>query len=443
MDTRFESIRSDERMGLLAGLAAQHDARVWLVGGGLRDACMGRVVRDFDFALDAAVEELPRDFASRIGGKFFWLDRERRQSRVVTGRGEAAFTWDFAPVRGADILEDLALRDFTVNSLALPLGTGAPSLLDPLSGLSDIVSGVIRACGERTFDDDPLRLLRALRFASTLDFLIEEKTWKEIARSSHLLDRVAGERVRDELFLILEEPDIGASLERLRRSGLLSLVIPFDVNGTATAAAVRERISRAARVEAVAEDPERYFPAFGRRFADHLLLGVEGEVSVLSLVKLAAFLSGKDARHLITAACDRLRLGTRARTELLALCGSTNPFPSLPDVAREARALYRFFRDRAPAGPELLLLSLADKLVAPERAARLVSFYFTGYRSTDADLLLSGDQVMALLGIDPGPELGRRMESLREAESLGIATSEAEAREFLLKKQLTKEEPMG
>ena len=443
MDTRFENIRSDERIGLLAVLAGQYGTRAWLVGGGLRDSVMGRAVRDFDFALAGADLELPREFASRIGGKFFWLDRERRQSRVVTGRGEAAFTWDFAPVRGATILEDLALRDFTVNSLALPIGPGAPALLDPLNGLSDIVSGVIRACGERTFDDDPLRLLRALRFAATLDFHVEEQTWQEIERKSQLLDRVAGERIRDELFLILDEPGIGASLERLRRSGLLPLILPHDVNKLATASAVRERILRAARVEATAEELERSFPTFGRRFAERLLHCVEGKVSILSLVKLSAFLAGNDARQLTTAACDRLRLGSSARAELHTLCGASNPFPSLPDEEREGRALYRFFRDRAPAGPELLLLPLAENLVAPDRAARLVSFYFTGYRATDADLLLSGDQVMELLGIDPGPELGRRMESLREAESLGIAVTEEEAREFLLKKQLTKEEPMG
>ena len=107
------------------------------------------------------------------------------------------------------------------------------------------------------------------------------------------------------------------------------------------------------------------------------------------------------------------------------------------------RVLFRFFRDREPAGPELLVLPLANNAISPGLAVRLVSYYFHSYRPSEGDLLLTGNQVMALLGIGQGPELGRILETLREAEALGHVATEAEARDFLLKKQLTKEEPMG
>lgn len=430
MDNSFENILQDGSIRLLAGLAGSLSVRAWLVGGCLRDAVMGRPVHDYDFAIEGADEELPRAFAARIGGKFFWLDRERRQSRVVKGKGEESFSWDFAPIRGSDILEDLALRDFTVNSLALPLAAGMPSLLDPMGGLSDLESGVIRSCGPGAFDDDPLRLVRAVRFAATLGFGIEPGTRCGMGLKSQLLSRVAGERVRDELFLILSAPGIGASLETLRDADLLPLVLPC---AGCSPEELQDSIKRAARVEETAARLERYFPSHCRCFSDHLDGFVEGGVSVHSLVKLAGFLVGTGARTRIAEACDRLRLGTRARLELNTLCDCAAAFPSFPPQGREGRALYRFFRDRQPAGPELLLLPLSERRVNLELAARLVSYYFDGYRSTDSDLLLSGDQVMEILAIPPGPELGRRMERLREAESLGIVATEEDARAFIRK----------
>jgi poly(A) polymerase len=141
MDTTFEIIHADERIRLLATLAEQFDVQVFLVGGCLRDVVMGRPIQDYDFALSGADEDLPVEFASRSGGRFFWLDRERCQARVVTGRGGNAFTFDFAPIRGTSLRDDLALRDFTINALALPVSKAGGSLLDPLQGLRDIARG--------------------------------------------------------------------------------------------------------------------------------------------------------------------------------------------------------------------------------------------------------------------------------------------------------------
>ncbi|MDD2338645.1 MAG: CCA tRNA nucleotidyltransferase, partial [Geobacteraceae bacterium] len=147
MDTSFEMIHSDERVCLLAALAEQFEVHVFLVGGCLRDVVMGRPIHDYDFVLSGAEEDLPVEFALRCGGYFFWLDRERRQARVVIGRGGDAFTFDFAPIRGTAIHDDLAFRDFTINALALPVTRVAGSLLYPLHGLRDIAEGKIQAWG--------------------------------------------------------------------------------------------------------------------------------------------------------------------------------------------------------------------------------------------------------------------------------------------------------
>jgi poly(A) polymerase len=410
---------------------------VFLVGGCLRDVVMGRPVHDYDFALSGAEEEFPVEFASLSRGSFFWLDRERRQSRVVIGRGDNAVTCDFAPIRGNGIQDDLALRDFTINALALPVGKEPGVLLDPLQGLRDIGEGTVRACGVGTFSDDPLRLLRAIRFAATLGFLIEAETWREMVKQPLLLESVAGERIRDELFLILGTRNVAASLEMLCRSGLLSLVVPGICRNGAYLHDLARRITFAAETEQVLEHCEGLFPADRENLSAHLERHVEGGVSLFALLKLAAFLSGDDALKQIKACGDRIRLGTKARAELAVLCACTISFPALLKDSVAERVLFRFFRDRTPGGAGLVILPLAAGFVDRGTAARLVSYYFQAYSADAANLLLSGDQVMELLAIGPGPQLGRILEALREAESTGQVGTIGEAREFLLKKQLT------
>ncbi|MRR58896.1 MAG: CCA tRNA nucleotidyltransferase [Deltaproteobacteria bacterium] len=437
MVSRFEKIYSDERIGLLATLAKQYEVQVFLVGGCLRDEVMGRPVHDFDFALSGCEEDLPVEFASRSGGRFFWLDRERRQARVVSGRAGDAFTCDFAPIRGRGIHDDLALRDFTINALALPVKHEGGRLLDPLHGMRDVAEGRIRACSSGVFNDDPLRLLRAVRFAATLAFTIEADTWQGMLKHTLLLESVAGERIRDELFLLLGAPNVAASLEMLRSSGLLPLIIPDVADNGEYLTNLAGQITFAAEAEQMLDECGRLFPADRVQLAAHLKCPVEGSIPLLSLLKLAAFLSGKDARKRIMSCAERVRLGTKARTELLTLCDCAASFPALAEDSPGERVLFRFFRDRAPGGPELVILPLAARLISPETAARLVSYYFRDYRSTDAKLLLSGDQVMDLLAIGPGRKLGMLLEVLREAESSGRVSSVGEAREFLLKYQLT------
>lgn len=439
MDGPFEKLLSDARIQLLARLAGERSVGVWLVGGCLRDALMGRDVRDYDFALEGAEEELPGEFASRIGGCFFWLDRMRRQSRVVQGKGDESFTFDFAPVRGGDILADLSLRDFTINSMAFPVSRPG-TLLDPLGGRHDILSGTVRACSGNTFEDDPLRLVRAVRFAAALKFRIEENTKCDILRKSSLLENVARERIRDEVFQILATPGIGDSLETLRVTGLLARVLPLAGE---TAESIRCRIVRTSRVEALMDSLERNFPRDWHPFSRHLQRLIEGGVPLLSLVKLASFLFGEAARHPAEATCEMLRLGNRAGAELKTLLDSVSRIPAIHAGWMNDRVLYRFFRDLAPAGPELSLLPLSEGLVTPEQAERLVSYYFHDYHPSDRDLFLTGGQVMELLGIGQGPELGSYMELLREAESLGRVSTEAEAREFLLKNRLTRQGLVG
>jgi tRNA nucleotidyltransferase/poly(A) polymerase len=194
----------------------------WVVGGALRDELLGRPLVDLDIACRAP-EEAARRFARQMGGAPFPLSDRHGAWRVAYRDGR---TVDFTPLRNG-IEEDLATRDFTINAVARPLEGGEP--VDPFGGLPDLERRVLRAVGSGIFEDDPLRLLRAVRLEDELDLRMDEETERLIREHASLVERPAGERVLSELqrlssrgFRRLDQlgllAPLGGSLERL--SGL-------------------------------------------------------------------------------------------------------------------------------------------------------------------------------------------------------------------------------
>jgi poly(A) polymerase len=429
---------------LIAALAGELGVDVWLAGGGVRDCLLGRRVNDLDFALGGACVDLPRLFAERWGGTFFWLDEERLQGRVVRTEAGVTVVHDFAPLRGATIEDDLLLRDFTINALALPVTGCEAGMIDPLHGLADLRGGVIRACSGRAFDDDPLRLLRALRFAAETGFAVEEETWNALRQKTALLGTVAAERVRDELFKILTAPGIGASLQRLEDAGLSREIFPAEFYRPETVVGGRlmaeRQIGLAAGVERICGDLERLAPGTAAACADYLGSEIEGGITVESLMKLAACL-GASGRVETAPLADRLRLGRKAARLLELFCtDETDLFRTLEQSGTE-RASYRFFRDREPGGGGMVIIAFASGVIASPLASRLLGYFVRDYDAAGGDLLLSGEEVMAVAGIGEGERVGEVMAALREAESRGLVNDRAEAADFV-KNLLTKREPL-
>lgn len=420
-------------ISLVRELASSLGVSGWVVGGCLRDLLLAREVNDIDIALAGGWRELPRSFAERAGGSFFWLDEARGHSRVIAGGGEGCLTVDFAPLRGDDIGADLALRDFTINALALPLA-GEPALLDPLHGLDDIHRRTVRSCSPSTFSDDPLRLVRAFRFAAVLGFRIEETTLAAISPHAPLLANVAGERIRDELFHILRAQGAGVWLQGMAETGLLPGLLAHPPGPGRTGLIP----GAVARVERIGDDPGALPGGHAPLAEARLIIEVQPGVTVLSLMKLAAFLEERGGSP--AAACERLRLGKTARRLLEIYGGLDAPaFRALEGPSRVG--LYRFYGDREPAGPELPLLAHALGLIDESRCLELVDYWARGYIPRGSELLLSGDDVMDLLRIPPGKAVGEALELLREAQATGLVRSRDEAAAYLGKKQLTPTSP--
>ena len=211
---------------VVLSLAQARGVQVYLVGGTVRELARGGRTPDLDLAVSGHTLELARDLARALAGTYVLLDEQERTARVVAGPD----TLDLAEFRGPTLEEDLRGRDFTINAMALDLAAlvagEALELIDPLGGWTDLAAGRVRMVAADNLADDPLRLLRAYRFAATHGFAITPETAAAIQALAPALARVAGERVHYELFQLLAAPRAAVVLRDMDRTGLLTQVFP-------------------------------------------------------------------------------------------------------------------------------------------------------------------------------------------------------------------------
>ena len=210
----------------------------YLVGGAVRDLLLGGDPLDIDIAIEGDARSAARALAERLGGEARVYDRFGTADVIVGGQtlhlvSTRAETYDspgeLPRVTQAALSDDLRRRDFTVNAMAIGLtGDDFGHLYDPHSGLGDIGAGVIRVLHDRSFLDDPTRLLRAIRYATRLGFDLDPET-ERLAReavAADALSTVSGARIRDELMDLLRETDAPAAIERMRDLEIHSALHP-------------------------------------------------------------------------------------------------------------------------------------------------------------------------------------------------------------------------
>lgn len=206
--------------------------QAFLAGGCVRDAILGRRPHDLDVATDAKPEEVERLFPKTLGvGKAFGVIRVLMDGcdvEVATFRKDGAYKDGRRPetIEFSDAREDAKRRDFTINALFLNPDTN--EVLDFVSGVEDIQAGILRAVGDASarFDEDQLRMLRAVRFAAQLGFEIEDQTLVAIRQHAFRIVNVSGERIRDELEKIFLAPFKFTHLSLLKASGLEQALFP-------------------------------------------------------------------------------------------------------------------------------------------------------------------------------------------------------------------------
>jgi poly(A) polymerase len=211
----------------LLAFAAQRGVELYVVGGTLRDICLGRPTQDVDLVMKGDVMGFAMGFANHLGAAYVPMDAKRGEARVVYRRRHVI---DFARLEGDTIIEDLGRRDFTINAMACPLGTlmahATPELIDPHRGWHDMQARVVRMVSGATFREDPLRLLRAFRLAATLDLTIAPTTLTAMMPAMSRLVEVAAERINSELLKLFVAPNSAPHVIAMARLGLLDVLFP-------------------------------------------------------------------------------------------------------------------------------------------------------------------------------------------------------------------------
>ena len=457
------------------------ESEVYLVGGTVRDAFLSRRSHDIDVVVPREGLRLARRLADALGGAFYPLDAARGTGRVLLTAEEGRYTIDIATYRGASLEADLRARDFTINALAVPLH--APDRLhDPTGGLRDLKGKILRACSPATFADDPLRVLRGPRLAAALGFRIHPATRDQMQQAIPLLEDVSPERLRDELFRMLGSAKPTAPLKALDALGALSYVLPelprlrgvrlppphqADAwqHATRTAeylAALLEALAPAYDQEKAADFALGYaMVRIGRyrdRLAEHLARYSHPDRPLRALLTLAALyvpasaavtgaVTPETSARLAERRGRALRLSNAETRRLHAAVAHARALQQMAaaGVPLSRRAIYRYYRSAGSAGVDAVLLSLAESMATYgprlphdlwqrqlETARALLSAWWEQHDEIVAPRpLLAGEEIMAVLGIPPGPRVGEAVEALREAQAAGEVSTRSEAERFL------------
>ncbi len=211
----------------------EHGHVLYIVGGAVRDALLGRALSDYDFSTDATPAQMKAMFRSviptGIAHGTLTILFEGEMFEVTTFRTDGEYVRHRKPSQVefiTDLKEDLKRRDFTINALAVDPDDG--TVYDYVEGKQDLKRKLIRSIGDPhvRFHEDALRMLRACRFASTLSFTVDEYTLEAMREMHHLLCHVSGERIHIEMFKILSSPVPSVALFLMHRTGILDTLFP-------------------------------------------------------------------------------------------------------------------------------------------------------------------------------------------------------------------------
>ena len=417
-----------------------------LVGGAVRDALLGRRPVDLDW-LVVEPERAARAHAEAVGGPVFPLDEVREHWRVlVEQRKGPRVVHDFVPLPDASpggLERELRRRDLTINALA---ARRSGEIVDPTGGLADLRSGTVRMTSLEALLDDAVRPLRAVRFAGLLDFGLEDRTREAVAaqaaaqRAGHA-PSPAAERVRDELEAVLLADRAAPTLALVAELGLLATFLP-ELDAT----------------RGVAQGQLHHLDVFEHSLEalHRLVTGFPDSDLALRLATLmhdvgkpptaGTHFTGRPTFHghdklgadMTASALRRLRFGNDTVHRASALV--RHHMLPLPGSERGAR---RFVHRHRRLLPDLLRLMIADREAA--RGKRASEAGRRNYRLALARViavweetpppprLLDGQDVMSLLGLRPGPQVGEALSLVEEAVAVGDVKDRAGAEALLLR----------
>jgi poly(A) polymerase len=460
----------------LSALPSLTPQKIYLVGGSVRDLIIGkRDIKDIDLLMASGSEDVARRFADAIGGSFFFLDEERKITRVVKHTGSDSIQFDFTNFEGPDLNTDLGRRDFTINAMALDLSDfiakkSLKGLIDLFHGQEDVKNRLVRVTKPEVLDEDPLRLLRAVRFAATLEFTIEDDAAQQIRKRSKLISKPSPERVRDELFLILSERNAEKHLMLMDSLGLLTPLFPElePLRGFAPGRyhvhdVLVHSIKTAGYVDSVLDDVVNISEEHGPSVLAHLEKTLELLVPRKAALRFACLVhdnakpetySNADGHvrfhghdnvgaEKAVSICRRFRLSRDTEKMVAKVVKQHMRLFNLAAPGGPSRnAMYRYCRDLGDALPESLILAQADARATSELMpkdkytdttkpmAAVLDYYYSKFLKVEAKPLVSGQDLIDR-GLKPGPKFRELLDELKERQAEGTLKDRQAALEYL------------
>ena len=461
------SLKKIPHLSAVSRIAKRRNQGIWLVGGALRDIYLksNKELIDFDFCVEKETLAVAKEFAKIISSKVIILDKDQKSYRVVLKEKDRNFTYDFTAMRGENLEEDLALRDFTINTLTVSLLDKKLKLVDHLEAGKAIKNKTITVVRDEVIPQDPLRILRGFSFVANYGFQINARTLKLIVKHKQLLKSVSKERINEELFKILASNNSYKVIKIMDKLKIIDQVIPeiAKMRGVKQEGGFHHLEVWDHSLETL-----RQFELFSNKqlgknqeMANYLNQELAGKRRRSQVIKLACLLhdigkpkakkklKGKIVFHahekigqeITEKIADNLRLSLREKNVLTKLIfWHLRPGYLADQVYPSKRAVYRFFRDTQEEGVAVILLSFSDwratrgPLTDNKKRKRhevimlgLADKYFVDKAKKPLPKIIDGNSIMKKYKIPSGPLVGTVLHKVLEEQALGNISTKQEA----------------
>lgn len=450
-------------------LQPQTDA-IYVVGGTVRDQLLKKPIKDIDLIVPNHAYEIGQKIAVHFGGSIIRLFEEVETARVFLSESELII--DICCFREDDLEADLWARDFTINAMAIPLQKfpDLDAIFDPTGGRSDLNDGVVRVISEQNLIDDPLRMLRAVRFAADLNFTIDPLSEKWIQIHASSIIQSAAERIISELFHIFNQPNSHSYILKLDELHLLPTLLPectalqdVDQNYYHHLNAWEHTLLAYQELEHIFTHLNEIFPDHANNIRTYLNGMLAAKRTRRQLLKLAILIHDigkkktqsidekgiihfygheKGGEPMAKAIARRLRLSS-AEENFLAMVVLHHLRPvyySERNQPLSPRNLHRYFCNTNKYGIAILLHAIADIAATRgnvnwqermdcliERGKEMLAYY---YNPPSSPPLVNGNDLLNHLDIEGSPLIGELLMQIAEEQAAGTLTSRKDALRF-------------
>ena len=465
-------------------LAKDTNTEVYVVGGYVRDFLLKKKTLDIDLVVSENAEFFAKKLAKKINGKCFVLHSDLQVYRVSVKNNPDMEYIDISLMQGKNIKEDLSRRDFTVNALAVKIENFdniKKNITDYFNGIKDLKNKAIKAVSKKVFIDDPLRMLRAFRFASEYNFKISKDTLSLIKKYSSKISVIAGERIKNELFRILNNKKSSQYISAIDDVKLLEKMFPVIATMKKSAQSFyyhpkglfQHCFQTYEALENILIKLDKYFPKSKDILEQHLNEHFSEYVNKKNLLKFIAVFHDCAKPECAKRMDNKMRflgheeLGAKKTAQIMKELKMSNkeidfakaiisehmrPSNLAKSEVITTRAQMRLFRDIKENTPDLLIMAMSDwhsyknlkKKIYPKKVlqqqeksvAKLIFAYFDFINNKPKDKILDGNVLMKEFHLKPGRIIGELLKYINNAYEEGRIKDKKQALKYA-KSQLT------